>query len=83
MPQLPPRLSKEVLEKSKFHEKNAPGKQNKQADITKPSYAQISLKSVSNILKINENFPELSNKKIKELNKLIFKKEINQSPKSI
>ena len=33
---------------------------------------QISSKNINNILKIKEKFPKLSNKKIKELNKLIF-----------
>jgi len=37
--QLPPRPCKKILEKSKFHGKNASGKQNKPANITKLSYA--------------------------------------------
>jgi len=39
LPQLPPRLLKEVLEKSKFHRKNAPSKGKKTEVTTKPSYA--------------------------------------------
>ena len=46
----------------------------KVAKTSKLSYAQISSKNIDNILKIKENFLELSNKKIKKLNKLIFNK---------
>ena len=59
LPQLPPRLSKEVLEKLKFHRKNAFGKEKKTTEIAKLSYVQVLLKSVNNILKIKEKFPEL------------------------
>lgn len=48
------------------------GKIRKVAKTSKLSYAQISSKNIDNILKIKENFLELSNKKIIELNKLIF-----------
>jgi len=70
--QLSPRPSKEVLEKSKFHRKNTPGKDKKTEVTTKSSYMQISSKNIKIILKIKENFPELLNKKIEELNKSIF-----------
>jgi len=70
--QLPPRPSKKVLEKSKFHGKNTPSKGKKAEVTTKPSYTQISSKNINNILKIKENFLELLNKKIEELNKSIF-----------
>jgi len=70
--QLFPRPSKKVLEKSKFHGKNASGKQKKPAVTSKPSYVQVLSKNVNNILKIKKNFSNLSNKKIKELNKSIF-----------
>ena len=63
---------KEVLEKSKFHEKNILGKNRKAAETTKLSYTQILFKDINNILKIKKNFPELLNKKIEELNKLIY-----------
>jgi len=39
------------------------------------------LKSINNILKIKKNFSELSNIKIKELNKLIFNKSEKPKPK--
>ena len=70
--QLLPRLSKEVLAKSKFHRKNTPSKIRKVVDTSKPSYAQISLKNISTILKIKEKFLELFNKKIEQINKSIF-----------
>jgi len=70
--QLFPRPSKKVLEKSKFHGENAPGKQKKPAVTSKPSYVQVLSKNVNNILKIKKNFSNLSNKKIKELIKSIF-----------
>jgi len=41
-------------------------------DTSKPSYAQISLKNISTILKIKEKFLELFNKKIEQINKSIF-----------
>jgi len=70
--QLPPRPSKEVLAKSKFHRKNTSGKIRKVTETSKPSYVQILLKNINIILKIKENFPELSHKKIEQINKLIF-----------
>ena len=78
--QLFPRLSKKVLEKSKFYRKNASSKNKKTMEMTKLSYIQVTLKSINNILKIKENFPKLSNKKIEELNKSIFSK--SKKPKS-
>ena len=59
LPQLPPRPSKEVLEKLKFHGKNTFGKEKKTTEIAKLSYVQVLLKSVNNIHKIKEKFPEL------------------------
>ena len=50
-------------------------------EMTKLSYVQVSLKSINNILKIKEIFPELSNIKIKELNKLILNKSEKPKPK--
>ena len=71
---LPPSIlskpSKEILEKSKFFEKIY-----KTVEKAKPnnklSYAQVSSPKVSKILKIKENFPNLSMKKIKDINKII------------
>jgi len=79
--QLPPRLLKKVLEKSKFYRKNIPSKDKKAMEMTQLSYVQVSSKSINNILKIKENFPELLNKKIKELNKSILSKSKKPKPK--
>ena len=73
-PQLPLRPSKEVLAKSKFHGKDASNKSKKLTESGKILYTQVSSKNINNILKIKENFPKLSNKKIKEINKTIFSK---------
>ena len=72
LPQLFLKPSKKVLEKSKFHGENASGKQKKPAVTSEPSYVEVLSKNVNNILKIKKNFSNLSNKKIKELNKSIF-----------
>ena len=68
------RLSKEVLEKSKFYSKSTLSKNQKTIEMGKPLYAQVSFKNISNILKIKENFPKFLNKKVKEINKTIFSK---------
>jgi len=87
--QLLPRPSKEVLVKSKFHGKNTPSKIKKVVETSKLSYAQISLKNIDTILKIKENLPELSHKKIKQINKSIFnildkpKPRINMTTKGL
>jgi len=79
-PQLPPRSSKEVLERSKYHGKNVSNKQRKPGD-SKPFYAQVSSRNVTNILKIKENFPKLSIKQIEELNKSVFNNGGELKPK--
>ena len=81
MPQLSSRSLKEVFEKSRFHGKNTHGKIKEVEESSKPSYAQILSKNIRNILKIKEIFPELSNKKIKELNKTIFSKTDKLRPR--
>ena len=80
-PQLPFRPSKEVLAKSKFHRKNAPSKNENTAEFGKPLYTQVLSKNIGNILKIKENFSELFNKKIKEINKPIFGKTDKPKPR--
>jgi len=80
-PLLPPRPLKKVLAKSKFHGKNAPDISKKLTESSKLLYAQISSKNINNILKIKENFPELSNKKIKEINKTIFNNKDKPQPR--
>ena len=79
--QLPPRLSKEVLAKLKFYRKNAPNNNKKAVETTKPSYAQILFRNINNILKIKKNFPELLNKKIKELSNSIYNKLDKPKPR--
>ena len=66
--------------KSKFHSKNIPNKSKKLTESGKPSYAQILSNNINNILKIKKNFPELSNKKIEEINKTIFSKKDKPHP---
>jgi len=89
LPQLSLRPSKKVLKKSRFHGKNTHGKVKKVAESGKLLYIQISSKNIRNILKIKKSFPELLNKKIKELNKIIFSKtdkprlRINMMAKSL
>jgi len=72
--QLSSRPLKKVLAKFKFYGKNTPNKSKKSTESGKPLYAQILSKNIGNILKIKKNFPELSNRKIKEVNKTIFSK---------
>jgi len=79
-PQLSPRLSKKVSERSKYHGKNVPSKQRKLGN-SKLSYIQVSSRNITNILKIKENFPELSIKQIKELNKSVFNNGGKPKPK--
>ena len=81
LPHLPPKLLKKVLAKSKFYRKNTSDKNKKAAKFGKPLYAQVSSKNIGNILKIKENFPKLSNKKIKEINKSIFGKMDKPRPR--
>jgi len=66
-----PRPSKETLEKLKFHKK----KNIKSRDTTNSndrwSYTQASTPKVNEILKLKENFSNLSNKKIKSIHNTI------------
>ena len=61
-----------LLRPSKFHRNNTPSKVRKIVETSKLSYTQILSKNIGTILKIKENFLELSNKKIKQINKSIF-----------
>ena len=69
-PPIPTRLSKEILEKLKFFEKEY-----KSMEKVKPNnkllYAQVLTPKVSDILKIKENYPNLPTKKIKNIHKII------------
>ena len=63
------RLSKKVLEKSEFYKGNVNSSpiaiQNSQL------YAQVSKSCIKDIMKIKENFPNLSTKKIKKVYKIL------------
>jgi len=65
---IPPRLSKKVLEKFKFYkEKDKASKS--QSKVPKGcSYAQASKSTINDIVKIKDNFSNLSAKKIEENN---------------
>jgi len=60
-----PKPSKEEINKSKFHGKN------KSKTSFNYSYAQASLGSIKEILKIKENFPQILSKKIEDIYKVI------------
>jgi len=68
-PSVPPRLSKEELNKSKFYKKNL-GK-----TASQQSYIQASLANIKEILKIKEYFSQLLDKKVEE----VYKTTINSS----
>jgi len=63
---VPPRLSKEELNKSKFYKKNL-GK-----IASQQSYTQASSANIKKILKIKEYFSQLLDKKVKEVYKTII-----------
>ena len=67
-PLIPPRPSKKIQEKLKFYK----GKQALDTlFLNSHLYAQPSKNNINNIVKIKENFPKLSNKKVKEVYKII------------
>ena len=69
-PPIPAHPSKEVLKKSKFFSKEKePMTMNKAPQ--KKSYAQVIGPSVSEILKLRENYPNLLTKKIENIQKII------------
>jgi len=62
-----PRLSKKILEKLKFHKKKGKKSRDTANSNDRQSYTQASTLKVNEILKLKENFPNLSNKKIKSI----------------
>lgn len=66
-----PKLSKEKLSKSKYHGKNGYRSQNQVNNSVQLTYAQASSMNINNILKIKNNFPNLLNRKVKEINRTI------------
>ena len=76
----PPILAKppkKVLEKSKFFNKR--GKKANKSEKPKKSYVQASALSIGEILKLKENFPSLSTKKIKKIHRTINNSEKSKS----
>ena len=75
-PPIPPRLSKEVLEKSKTLQRSISTKGNSYISYTQAaSY-------VTNALKIKEAFPALPNKKVLEIHNAAFAQPVNKPRKS-
>jgi len=74
-PPIPPHPSKEILEKSKAHQRkiSTEGK-------SPLSYAQIA-SNVTNALKIKEAFPALPNKKVLEMHNAAFRQHANKAKK--
>jgi len=74
-PSIPPRPSKEILEKSKAYQKKISNK-----GKSPMFYAQI-VSNVTNALKIKEAFPALPNKKVLEMHNAAFGQHINRAKK--
>jgi len=70
-PPVPSKPSKKILEKSKFHGKKDNILTFNTNNLNRHIYAQASLMSVKKVLKMKENFPNLSSKKIVEIHKTI------------
>lgn len=71
-----------------FNEKSGNGKSANKPIAPTRSYVQVSSSNVRDILKLKENFPKLSNKKIEEIHKTvnnlnIFKLHINMTTKGL
>ena len=77
-PPIPPRLSKKVLEKSKFYKKIM--NSSSTTPQTNQLYAQASKSNIKNIIKIKENFLNLSAKKVEEIYK-VFNKPKKKKPR--
>jgi len=74
-PSIPPRPSKEILEKSKAHQQKTSNK-----GKSPLSYAQIA-SNITNTLKIKDAFPALPNKKVLEMHNAAFGQHINRAKK--
>ena len=74
---MPPRLSKEELEKAKSCSKNTSRRKKNSFPL---SYAQVT-SSASNILKIKEAFPALPNSKILDIHNTAFPMQNNKRKK--
>lgn len=63
------RLSKEKLNKAKFHSKNINKPQNQSDNNARYTYTQASSVNINDIFKLKDNFPNLLNKKIEIIHK--------------
>jgi len=88
LPTLPvsPKLSKEELTKSCYYKKNYKKSQNQFGRKKEHTYAQALSRNVKEILKLKNNFPNISSKKIKEIYRTInntskMKSHINMTTK--
>jgi len=79
LPSIPPRLSKSILAKSKFYNKNLLLSLNFKPNIK--SYAQVFKGDISKIIKIKEAFSKLSLNKVSEVHGVINKSGIKDKPK--
>ena len=70
-PSIPVYSLKKVLEKSKFFDKKCRKPINTNKAPQKLSYAQVVGPSISNILKLKDNFPNLLTKKIENIQRII------------
>lgn len=68
---IPPRLSKKVLEKSKFYKGKGKTSESQNNIQNRCSYAQVFKSNIKYIVEIKDNFPNLSAKKIKEVYKVL------------
>ena len=79
-PSIPLRPSKKVLVKSKFYkEKDKASGIVLKKTSKKQSYIQIFKSNIEKVIKIKNNFPSLSSKKIKEIHKVINEPKKNKS----
>lgn len=68
---IPPRPTKETLEKSKIFQKKGKNSKNDSNDKNRHSYAQASAPNIKKILKLKKKLPNLSLKKIEDIYKMI------------
>ena len=71
LPSIPPRPREEILKKSKFFKNKDKNPVEKYNNKDRQSYTQVSFPNVREILKIKENFPNISLKKVKEIHKTL------------
>ena len=72
-PLIPLRLSKKVLEKFKFYKGKDKASESQSKVPKEYSYAQASKSTINDIVKIKDNFSNLSAKKIEEIHNILTK----------